>query len=248
MCALVLVSAAPCRHFICKDPVDPQNPEVCAEIVKKSPSQWLEYVGKCGTLSLPLLIDKGYICRMSETDDLTMKCLTNPEYQKLPGQKCTDASLCQGKVENGYCRGKKEGETCEHHLNCDVGLRCGTELKCEQASVEGEFCDSDTKLCQSYLYCKEGVCTKFGSVANDAPPGKGGEELCVSHHTDKNGVCREGPTLIGPNIVDSNDNKCVYSDAEENYATCGFHSEGKAICRPGDGEMMSEWKNVSGRL
>ena len=47
-CVVYLAIAAPCRKFICKDPVDSADPEVCAEIIKNSPSDWVEYVGKCG--------------------------------------------------------------------------------------------------------------------------------------------------------------------------------------------------------
>lgn len=49
LCAVAFVSHAigPCRHFECKDPVDPSNPEVCANLDKKSDTLWIEYVGKC---------------------------------------------------------------------------------------------------------------------------------------------------------------------------------------------------------
>lgn len=52
--AIALADAVPCRQFVCKDPVDPANLEVCAEIEKKSSTLWIEYVGKCGILALRL--------------------------------------------------------------------------------------------------------------------------------------------------------------------------------------------------
>eukprot|EP00831_Metopus_contortus_P038047 TRINITY_DN2995_c0_g1_i2.p2 TRINITY_DN2995_c0_g1~~TRINITY_DN2995_c0_g1_i2.p2 ORF type:complete len:154 (-),score=23.12 TRINITY_DN2995_c0_g1_i2:110-571(-) len=40
--------------------------------------------------------------------------------------------------------------------------------------------------------------------------------------------------------------KCVYSNGEESRAVCGYHKEGKAICKPGDGDilMVNEWKEM----
>lgn len=182
---------------------------------------------------------------MNEQDDRTMKCLKNPEYFKLPGQKCNDAALCQGTVRDGYCRGKALGDKCEQHIECDVGLRCGQDLVCENAGVDGSDCDDLHRRCSSYLYCQENVCTKYGSIADDSPAGKGGEDLCASKHVDKHGVCKPGPKLLGPIFVDTNEHKCVYDNGDEDYAVCGFHAEGKAICKPGDGELMSDWQAVS---
>ncbi len=180
---------------------------------------------------------------MSETDE-AVKCIQSPSFYKYPGQRCTDPALCQGTVRDGFCRGKASGDACTSHLECDVGLRCGLDLKCEPAAVEGESCNDDEMLCQSYLYCKEKLCTRYGSVPDDVSPGKSGEDLCESHHVDKSGVCREGNTLIGSVIVDSNMDKCVYNDGEENQAVCGYHYDGKAICKPGDAELLSDWKAV----
>lgn len=181
---------------------------------------------------------------MNEVDDLNMKCLSNPEFIKLPGQKCNVPANCMGTLRDGYCRGKAAGEKCTQHIECDVGLRCGLDLVCETAAVEGERCDEEHLRCHSYLYCRENVCTRYGSMADDSHPGKGGEDLCVSHHVDKSGVCRPGPKLLGPTIVDTNEHKCVYDNGEEDYAVCGYHAEGKAICKPGDGELMEDWRAV----
>ena len=182
---------------------------------------------------------------MSETDDRTLKCIDDIEFFKLPGFRSKNADLCHNKIlENGFCRGKKAGEVCDHHLDCDIGLRCGLSMKCEEAALEGEHCDDEYLLCQSYLYCKENQCIKFGSITNGHPPGKFDSDLCESHYLNSHGVCEEGPTLIGDIFVDSREHKCVYSNEVENYAVCGYHADGKAICKPGEATLLPEWKEL----
>lgn len=170
--------------------------------------------------------------------------MDNPEFFKYPGQLCTNPAACHGKVVDGYCRGKNQGESCENHWECDVGLMCGLDWKCQPAGEEGDRCGGDHLLCQSYLYCKEGTCVKYGCVSNDDPAGKAGPDICASHYTDTHGVCREGPTLNGNIFVESTDNLCVYSNQEEIHAVCGYHEDGLAICKPGAASLLSEWKEV----
>ncbi len=181
---------------------------------------------------------------MNEVDERTLKCVDNPEFYKFPGQRCSRAELCQGKLVDGYCRGKDAGEDCASHLECDVGLRCGLNSKCEEAALEGEYCDDGHLLCQSYLYCQEGTCKRYGSIPNGHPAGRGGVDLCESHYLNSHKVCDEGPTLKGEVFVESTDVTCVYSNGEENKAVCGFHEDGKAICKPGAATLLSEWKEL----
>jgi len=182
---------------------------------------------------------------MNEVDE-PARCLDNPEFYKFPGQKVSRADLCLGsKVIDGFCRGKPNGEKCEHHIECDIGLRCGLELMCEPAGEEYGRCDKDYILSNSYLYCQEGACIRYGTVADGHPAGRGGADLCKSRYMNDHGVCDTAPKLRGPIYVDSPENLCVYDNKEENRAVCGYHKDGKAICKPGAADLNPLWQNVS---
>ena len=182
---------------------------------------------------------------MNEVDE-PARCLDNPDFYKFPGQKCGRPDLCLGKqIINGICRGKELGEKCEHHVECDVGLRCGLDLQCDPAEEEGGHCDGNYLLCQNYLYCQEGSCIKYGSIPEGYPAGKGGADLCVTRFVNNHGVCDTPPKLNGPIFVDSTDNYCVYSNGDQNRAVCGYHKDGKAICKPGAADLQGYWSEVS---
>jgi len=182
---------------------------------------------------------------MNEVGETALKCLKNQALAKFPGMKVGSGDTCQGTVVNGFCRGKPANEKCDHHIDCDVGLRCGTSLVCENAGEEGSYCDDDYLLCQSYLNCKENLCTKYGSISDDHPVGKSGVDMCRSHYIDAHRVCRPGPNLLGDIYVESNEKKCLYSNGDEEQAACGFHKDGKAICKPGAGNLAGTWNDVS---
>eukprot|EP00826_Nyctotherus_ovalis_P032655 TRINITY_DN262_c0_g1_i3.p1 TRINITY_DN262_c0_g1~~TRINITY_DN262_c0_g1_i3.p1 ORF type:complete len:208 (+),score=13.78 TRINITY_DN262_c0_g1_i3:877-1500(+) len=114
------------------------------------------------------------------------------------------------------------------------------ENKCVPAAKEGEFCDKDHNLCKSYLYCREGACIKYGSLKDGVNPGVNNPDLCQSHYIYK-GVCSKAPRLEGPIFVNSTKEVCKYSNGEHRYAECGFHKDGKAICKPGDEDLAPEW-------
>jgi len=192
-----------------------------------------------------MILEEGKLCRMNEQDDRTVRCLKDIDFTKYPGFKCNRADLCHGTLKDGFCRGKSEGSVCTDHIDCDVGLRCGLELKCERAAEEGERCDDAYLLCQSYLMCKEGTCMRYGFLDNGHNPGKAGVDACHSHYLDTHGVCNEGPFLRGEVFVESNDINCVYSDGREGHAVCGYHAEGKAICKPGEITLEPRWHEVT---
>lgn len=190
-------------------------------------------------------IEESKTCRMNEVDETTIRCVDNPEFFKWPGMRCNKEELCYGRrIVNGYCRGKALGESCESHFDCDVGLRCGLDRMCDPAAEVYERCDGEYLLCQSYLYCKENTCVPYGSLPNDTPLGRGTVDLCESRYKDNHDVCREGPTLRGDVYVENTDVLCVYSNGDEPRAVCGFHVDGKAICRPGAASLMKEWGDV----
>ena len=182
---------------------------------------------------------------MNEVDDLTLRCIDNPEFIKYPGQKCPREDLCiTKKVADGYCRGKAEGEACDNHLYCDVGLMCGLHQVCEPAIEEDGYCDDEHLKCQSYLNCMENRCRKYGTIEVGHSPGRHGADMCQTHFVNNHGVCEVAPTLNGPIFVDSNDMKCAYSNGDENKAVCGYHADGKAICKPGMASLNNYWVDV----
>eukprot|EP00831_Metopus_contortus_P046990 TRINITY_DN377_c0_g1_i4.p1 TRINITY_DN377_c0_g1~~TRINITY_DN377_c0_g1_i4.p1 ORF type:complete len:348 (-),score=39.09 TRINITY_DN377_c0_g1_i4:32-1075(-) len=224
--------------WVCKNPVDPQNLDVCAKVVKNSDTDWTTYVGDCGP---------NKYCKVSIFDDTSSRCSQSTEIYSYPGMKCSNPSLCLGTgVVNGICRGKALNTACESHLECDVGLACDGFGVCSPAREEGEFCDNEHQLCQSYLHCREGICIKYGSIANHHNPGEQNVDLCSTHYINKRGQCDDGPTLLGKIFVDNTLNKCAYSNGEEKNAVCGYHKDGKAICKPGAGDtmMVNEWKEL----
>lgn len=191
-------------------------------------------------------LDEGKTCRMNEVEESTMRCLDSPDFFKWPGMKCAREDMCYGKkIINGFCRGKSIGDDCDSHFDCDVGLRCGLDKKCDPAAEENERCDGDFLLCQSYLSCRENTCVPFGSLPNGHPLGRSSVDLCQSRYKNSHDVCEEGPTLRGEVFVDNTDVLCVYTNQEENRAVCGFHEDGKAICRPGAASLMGEWADVT---
>eukprot|EP00826_Nyctotherus_ovalis_P048440 TRINITY_DN570_c0_g2_i1.p1 TRINITY_DN570_c0_g2~~TRINITY_DN570_c0_g2_i1.p1 ORF type:complete len:212 (+),score=47.87 TRINITY_DN570_c0_g2_i1:518-1153(+) len=150
---------------------------------------------------------------------------------------------CAGKVVDGYCRGIGVNEKCTHGYECDVGLVCSIDNVCVSAAEEGQFCDNEHNLCKSYLYCKEGVCIKYGSIRDHVNPGASNSDLCQSHYI-KNGICAPAPRLDGLVFVETTKDVCDYSDKTFFNAQCGFHKDGKAICKPGAADLAQEWQDV----
>lgn len=217
-------------------------------VEKKSADEWIEYVGNCGTNTPFNKIGEKETCHINSIHEDPERCRENPEFYKHPGQRVKDPKLCLGKdVVDGFCRGKRKDDPCETHFECDVGLYCGNEMKCTEGIEETGHCDVDYHLCQSYLYCLEGTCVRYGSVLNGHNPGRGGEDLCETRYVNSRGQCDYGPKLKGQIFVDHRDSICAYTNDEEHPAVCGYHKDGKAICRPGAGDelMEKEWKDVN---
>lgn len=227
----------PCRKFVCRDPADPQNADICGLIVKKSSTDWTEYVGSCK--------EPNKICPIHDDDAVSKRCIDNPEGLKWAGNKASDAAHCMsGKIENGICRGITKDQPCTDHYQCDIGLHCGTTGNCEPSIEEGEYCDGELILCQSYLYCREKQCIRWGSLENGVSIGRGSEDLCITRFANKHGVCDEAPFLRGKVLVESNNETCSYTNGEDNRAVCGFHEKGYGICKPGMHNLTSYWEQL----
>lgn len=152
-------------------------------------------------------------------------------------------SKCAGKVVDGYCRGKDANEKCTNVYECDVGLTCNLDGVCAPAAEEGQFCDNEHNLCKSYLYCREGICIKYGSIRDHVNPGVSNPDLCQSHYISK-GICAPAPRLDGLIFVETTKDVCDYTDKTYWNAQCGFHKDGKAICKPGAADLAPEWHDV----
>eukprot|EP00826_Nyctotherus_ovalis_P032648 TRINITY_DN262_c0_g1_i13.p1 TRINITY_DN262_c0_g1~~TRINITY_DN262_c0_g1_i13.p1 ORF type:complete len:324 (+),score=85.19 TRINITY_DN262_c0_g1_i13:47-1018(+) len=234
MLTATVLAITQCKKYVCREHADPQNHDICAIVERRSSSEWIEYVGKC---------PEGKSCHLFPHDDSAVRCREKAAVPYFPGQKIKGPGKCTGKVIDGYCRGKGVDEACTYGYECDVGLTCNMENKCVPAAKEGEFCDKDHNLCKSYLYCREGICIKYGSLRDHVNPGVNDPDLCQSHHIFK-GICAPAPRLDGPIFVETTKDVCDYSNKEFHNAECGFHKDGKAICKPGDGDMLSEWHDV----
>ena len=188
-------------------------------------------------------IASGKTCQLYPNDHSAVKCLTIGEIKVYPGSRLKGPNSCIGKAIDGYCRGKGLDEACTTHYECDVGLMCGADKRCDRASEEGQYCNNEDILCNSYLYCREGRCIRYGSVKNHNNPGVNNPNLCESRYLYR-GVCAPAPRLDGKIFVDSVEDICDYDNGHAEPAKCGFHKDAKAICRPGEADLVSEWRNV----
>jgi len=245
-----LTAASDCRKFKCAPGgvVDPKDRNICA----KKDSSNVVTVGDCRKFIFKN-IALGMTCDMNDRVNATIYCHKKLEYKKLAGQKYVysprECFISKADPE-GYCRGNLEGESCSNHgdADCDVDLYCGDETKtCKKAAVNGEFCGKYTK-CASHLLCVEedgsNVCRWHGIYPNGKSLGPYDEsKVCQSNYIDEY-TCTHGPLLIGSNLRNSEGERCVYSrgDPEESY--CWYHSEGKAICKRGAGDLITEWRKV----
>ena len=191
---------------------------------------------------------------MNDKVNTTIYCHRKLEFKKLAGQKYvyTPKECFTAKADaEGYCRGNKEGESCSNHgdADCDVDLYCGAERKtCTKAVANGEFC-GPTARCASHLLCVEEngptVCRGHGIYPNGKILGGNDEDdICQSNYIDSEYRCADGPLLVGSNLKESEGESCQYSrgDPEESY--CWFHSGGKAICKKGARDLITEWRKA----
>ena len=190
-----------------------------------------------------LIIETHETCILTRLGTSPIKC-TEKDIFKHVGQRCGSKDICDGKVVDGYCRGKEIGEKCLGHSDCDLDLICKPgEEKCSPAADLGQDCSSDYP-CKSYLYCRDSTCIEYGSIKNGVNPGPDNPDLCESHYINNQRLCAEGPKLKGDIIVSSPSVRCYYSNGDETAAECGYHKDGKAICKPGAADLLSEWKNL----
>lgn len=199
---------------------------------------------------------RGQFCDMNDLENSTIHCHTRFQRKRLAGEKIFESpNECFTKQANpaGYCTGAKWGESCSNNgdADCDVDLYCSDKKVCEHAHVEGDYCNDKIK-CTSYLLCawEDGVdykCRPYGYRANGETLGPGDEDdICRSRYLNDRFVCDKAPKITHSNVRDWPGEKCYYTHGENSVAECGFHSEGKALCKRGAGDMETEWLTVCG--
>lgn len=192
---------------------------------------------------------------MNDLENKTIKCHKGYPRKRLAGEKVVESPkecFSGNEDEHGYCKGAAVGESCSNNgdADCDVDLFCGQDHRtCEHAKLEGEWCTRKHK-CASYLICAwedgmESKCRPYGFHVTGDSVGPGEEDdICEERYLNKDFICQSGPILIGHNLKDKPGDKCGYSHGEDDHAKCFYHSEGKAICRKGAGDLKAEWKTV----
>ncbi len=191
---------------------------------------------------------------MNDLENSTIHCHNRFARRRLAGEMYRDSpkECFTGKAdEEGYCRGAGYGESCSNNgdADCDVDMYCSDRKVCEHARLEGESCN-DLVKCASYLTCawENGVdykCRPYGFHPDGESLGPGDEdEICHSKYLNHEYKCEQGPRLTHSNERDLPGEKCVYSHGDNYVAHCWYHSEGKAMCRRGAGDMQTEWHMV----
>lgn len=221
-----------CPKYECKHPANPEDHEVCTLLINDFYGEELAYIGNC---EIP-----GQVCSFDPNTPSGGKCRNNLETVAYPGEKAKNYRTCIGPTINGYCRGKPVGEQCYHNQECDIGLYCSGV--CSVTKKLGESC-LWSYHCASYLLCHNEICVDLGSIKNGEQGLADHPELCESKYM-VNGFCAEGPKLLGRILVDDNEVMCQYSNGEIRPASCTHHSDGKAVCMPGEGDTKAEWEII----
>ena len=122
--------------------------------------------------------------------------------KRYPGEYCDSNNQChEGNKCKGYvCRGRKVGEFCNSHINCDVELYCNNKRCTEPTNT----CDKN-KLCKSNEVCDNGKCVVMAQLENGANAFV--PAACKSYYLVGN-KCHEGPKL-NPN-TNSKESFCKY--------------------------------------
>jgi len=189
-------------------------------------------------------------CPVSDNNGV-VKCENQTKKGMKPGDLAEEDSWCySGKRDpEGYCIGKLQEEPCGIDLECDIGLYCNkTSKKCLPASNEGESC-AKGELCQSYLMCYEGKCTKFGQLENGQKISiSGNGRLCKSKYMDpQTRTCEKGPVLVSAQYLNDTRAMCLYSYKGRTitgFPMCGFSLNGSLICPKQEGDLEKDWQNL----
>lgn len=222
-----------CSKYVCRHPADPANLNVCTLSITDAIGEELTYIGNCAT--------PGDICHFDSRSPNGGTCHNTEGTVAYPGEKQKNYTTCVGTFIDGYCRGRALGEQCSATRECDLGLYCASGA-CAEGNDRGSYC-TDNQECKSYLVCHGNICVYYGSIRNGYMAIGHYPELCESGYmVDR--TCMDGPKLVGKILVDDRETVCQYSNGETKPALCGHHTGGKAICLPGAGDVLPEWRII----
>ena len=171
---------------------------------------------------------------------------------KLTGEKCNGNYDCFSNIcENNKCKGKLENEECDEHGECDVGLYCSENEKCEKLKDEGDDCsdleedflENMNDNCYAGLVCNKGKCVKLGSLSYNKEEEIDNEFSCKSG-IEKDDYCIDN---ISEKIIEeSTEDQCLISykyGNEEKYEIneCEFNLIGKKVA--GINILFNNFKN-----
>ena len=111
------------------------------------------------------------------------------DIRSLLGDQCTSHSDCVTDLcDNNICQGKKEGDDCDYHDKCSIGLTCINKV-CQPQRKEGEECGVDQNCQNDYGCTIYGKCVKYFSLKL----GEWGVNplLCETMTMDVDGYCAE---------------------------------------------------------
>lgn len=108
---------------------------------------------------------EGYACPASNlAQDAYCQKLGNDTDWAWPGEQCNEEMPCAyGTCEDSICRGKKEGESCKVHDECDPKLRCHGHKCVKQLNQYASGCTDDYD-CTNDAGCDGGICRAYLST------------------------------------------------------------------------------------
>lgn len=233
----------------------PKCPKIFCDLPKNKGEKCLLYneVENLIKINISLCIgDNTYCPVQSDTfENATLTCKEKPikNLQLYPGMYCIYDDECSTKeCINNECKGQKINETCEHDIDCVIGLTC-INNQCEKLREIGKSCTKDTD-CVLNAGCHNYTCTKYFTL----PDGESVEQ--DTYFNDGLSFCRGGTAidkkcytlnLYNPKEpCDDKTNPCIYyyyKDNKKNNITikdnclCGYNLDGLRYCKLGGKDL-----------
>lgn len=171
-------------------------------------------------------------------------CTTNNTIELfLPGDACQKNEDClYASCIDSVCKGKLLGVECENHNDCDPGLYCSEEGKCENQKEFDNYC-ADTYECVNNCTCNMNRCTFYYSVKSGL--GADNSAACLSGYLEE-GYCADALLSRFHGQPCTYDNDCQYVDSEgiskkTGTCICGFNAGAFSYCplTQGDAEFLA---------
>ena len=171
-------------------------------------------------------LDECIVYESEKIDDIYNGfCYNSYDFEKLSGEKCNGNDDCISKnCTDNVCIGKFEKDECEENAECDLGLYCDIDNKCEKLKDEGENCHSlyedflknMNDNCYAGLVCNNDKCVKLGSLSYDNEySGQIDNEFSCKSGVEKGGNCID---YVSEQVLeDSSENQCLLKYTNGNY-------------------------------